>query len=212
MWTDVPEPLTILLNNQPYTKKLLQGFGSLLSVLKTESANLLPLPIGTLLSLPGKVVHAGPSSDKLRAVLFFTGTPSGDTPYSSDIQHTRTTLISEIIMHTWIPLQSNPDFAAQRKYLLRKWSEVGLENDTFALNNMHHVHLIEFAKAIMETKSRPKRETLLQDLASHLWEEEDWDNPDFKYRIPKVGGKKRKTVERANVKTMDKKRKARKVP
>ena len=157
VWTDIPKKLDAFLSREPYTAGMIQQFGSLLSELKSTSEESHQLPIGTLLSMPGNVTHAGPGSDKLRAVLFFTGTPNEGTPYSSEIQHTRTTLIGELLLYNWVPLQDEPNYAAHRIYLLTKWNEIGLEQDKFAVENMNHKHLITFAKSILAAKGNGKK-------------------------------------------------------
>jgi hypothetical protein len=76
VWKDIPPSLALFLAQNAETSNLLRGFGRLLSPLVQTGADTeMPLPLGTLLSLPGEVVHAGPASDKFRAVMFFTGTP-----------------------------------------------------------------------------------------------------------------------------------------
>ena len=176
VWDDIPPSLAENLLKNVSTKSLLEDFGGLLSVLKctgTETS----FPLGTVLSLPGNVPHAGPFSDKLRAVLFFTGTPPGGTPYSYDTQHSRTTLISEILRHNWIPLQKNDKTVVEHKaYLLTKWDLIGLQNDKFALNNMHHKHLIKFGKDILKTVGDPhKKMDIITTKAKKKWTEKNWE-------------------------------------
>ena len=198
VWHDVPKPLASFLARHQDAKLLLKGFGRLLSINSESGKENPPLPLGTLLSLPGEVVHAGPRTQSLRAILFFTGTPHGEIPYSSEVQHTRTTLLGEIIMLTWMELQEEPDYAKHRTYLLMKWNEIGLANDSFALNNMHHRHLIEFAKAIVTTKNLAKKKFLIEELAKDEWDENDWGDPDYKYVLPKPGRRKQAELPTRN--------------
>ena len=197
IWSDIPKQLARFLAKDEDSKRLLKGFGRLLSVKDDSSEEKSPaLPLGTLLSLPGEVVHAGPGAEGLRAILFFTGTPNGETPYSSEIQHSRTTLLGEIIMLTWMDLQRMQDYARNRKYLLRKWNEIGLVRDNFALDNMHHSHLIEFAKAIKNAKNPDAKDALMEALAAEVWEERDWGDAEYKYVVPRIkASKKRKHPE-----------------
>ena len=65
------------------TSQLLQGFGNVLSPSLQEICAEPKLPTGTVLSLPGSVVHAGPASPSFRAILFF----SGWVRYSPTILH-----------------------------------------------------------------------------------------------------------------------------
>jgi len=188
VWNDIPQALATNLLQHNSTKSLLESFGSLLSVSESTHAET-TFPLGTLLCLPGNVPHAGPSSDKLRAVMFFTGTPPGETPYAYDTQHSRTTLISEILMHNWIPLQENDDnFEEHRKYLLMKWDKVGLQKDKFALKNMHHGHLIKFGKDIMKTKGdEEKKIDVIKELAKRKWKEKTWEETSQTSKAKKKG-------------------------
>jgi hypothetical protein len=108
-----------------------------------------PLETGTLLSLPGSVLHAGPSSTGFRAVLFFTAWPGGgsDTepaaaeaaqdkdsvdsttstttttrlvpPYNPDTQYWKPLLISDLTSAVWDELSNDSDHV----YLLTKLAD-----------------------------------------------------------------------------------------
>lgn len=86
------------------------------------------LKAGTLLSLPGGVVHAGPSCNAFRAVLFFSGYPAPNTakgevaPYDPDVQYFDSILLSDIIAKSWNQLSfENRYFLLERvvEYLAR---------------------------------------------------------------------------------------------
>jgi hypothetical protein len=192
IWSDIPKPLSRLIANDKDTKPLLKGFGRLLSIKEDNCEEDPALPLGTLLSLPSGVVHAGPSSDKMRAVLFFSGTPKNQQPYNTEVQHNRTTLLGSIIMFIWVDLQKLNNFAEYRQYLLTKWSEIGLANDKFAINNIQHVHMIKFALGILEAKDKRKQAALIEALASEVWDVNDWVDDEYIYHLPKVNLKKRK--------------------
>jgi hypothetical protein len=57
---------------------LLKGYGNVLDPNLESHQNHQPpvLPAGTVMSLPGSVVHAGPACSTFRAVLFFSGSPA----------------------------------------------------------------------------------------------------------------------------------------
>jgi hypothetical protein len=113
--------------------------------------------------LPGGIMHCGPavkSKVKLRAVMFFTATPIEERGqvYNSDTQYGRSTLIYDILYHSW------PDLSpAEKKYMLTKWTEVGLRNDSqdAITKNMNHKHLIVIALALRKTKKGSKEERAL---------------------------------------------------
>ena len=176
IWNDIPPSLARNLLKHDSTKMLLKDFGSVLSVSENTGTDT-RFPIGTLISLPGNVPHAGPVSDKVRAVMFFTGNPPDETPYYYDTQHTRTTLLSEIMMHNWVPLQDHdPDYVVHREYLLSKWDLLGLQNDRFAVNNMHHAHLIQFAKDISKSNGdQEKKRCVIKALAERKFTQGAWE-------------------------------------
>ena len=82
----------------------------------------------------------------------------------------------------------------KRKYLLMKWSEIGLENDRFAINSLRHKHLIKVAEAIKAAKSKAMRAQVVEAIASRFWEGDHWMDPEYEYTVPKVVGQKRKAT------------------
>lgn len=105
------------MEHSPKCRSLLKRFGDVLSpnFQRHEPNGGNPLPTGTLLSLPGGVVHAGPASSKSRAVLFFSGHPC-DTPirpYNPDVQYFASILLSDVIAAVWEELE-----ILDREYLL----------------------------------------------------------------------------------------------
>ena len=69
----VSDGIVRAIREDPPTSHLLQGYGNVLSPFLQEICAEPELPAGTLLSLPGSVVHAGPASPSFRAILFFSG-------------------------------------------------------------------------------------------------------------------------------------------
>ncbi|CAB9520757.1 expressed unknown protein [Seminavis robusta] len=89
-WQDMPPALMDAMRKDKDAKDLLQKFGSLLERGSTVPQQREKLATGSLLSLPGGVIHAGPASDGFRAVLFFSGWPKGSeaAPYDPDFCRT----------------------------------------------------------------------------------------------------------------------------
>ena len=114
----MPHGLSDKIDSNAQLRQLLNRYGSLLSDSTKVNTNkpAIKYPTGTLLSLPGGVAHAGPKSNGFRAVLFFTGTPDGCPPYDPDVQHCKTTLVSELLRLSWKDMS-----AEEREYLLSKW-------------------------------------------------------------------------------------------
>jgi hypothetical protein len=56
---------------------------------------------GSLVSLPGGVVHGAPRCTKFRVVLFFTATPSGRSRYLANDQFTGPTLTASVAYRLW---------------------------------------------------------------------------------------------------------------
>ena len=136
---------------------LIDGFGPLLSpVIQKVGNKLTMVPFGTVLCLQGRVMHCGPKvteRNKLQAVMFFTATPTTDIAmaYNLNIQYCRSTLFHDILVHSWLALNST-----MKAYMLTKWTEVGLRHDSQdAIElNMKHKHLIVIAKALKKTKKK----------------------------------------------------------
>jgi hypothetical protein len=176
VWSDVPPTLHHKLMANLAVQALLESYGCLLSDQEQVNSDSNVLPTGALLSLPGGVPHAAPgvSNGKFRSVLFFTGTPIGGTPYDVDVQFSKTTLVSDLLLLTWPEL----DWAEQ-KYLLTCWSNNCLAVDKNALASVVHRHLSQFGKWIQSKRNR--KSELIACLASDTyWEKfpQNWDKDD----------------------------------
>jgi hypothetical protein len=89
-WKDMPEGLVQAMGKEDTVRVLLKFFGDvLLPDLPHGAIQKRNLPTGTVLSLPGGVVHAGPSSEGFRTVLFFSGWQQGSVieAYDPDVQY-----------------------------------------------------------------------------------------------------------------------------
>ena len=190
VWKNMPPNLADKLSEIPNVQKLLDGYGPLLSTplkkINIDSKKNGKLPIGTLLCLPGRVPHCGPEVETgFRAVLFFTATPVGMEEYDVDKQYCRTTLVSDILSHSWTSLNKE-----EREYMLMQWYNVGLSQDARdVVYRVNHEHLTLMAEAIW--KARKKREALIKALAEDpIWDEKEgasnWKNRNYNFTIPAV--------------------------
>ena len=201
LWVDLPPSLQVKLNKITEIQSLIDGFGPLLS---PPSIKLVWEPydmvaFGTMLLLPGRVMHCGPKvtrqnstvtgNNMLRSVMFLTATPKNNlaSAYDSEIQYCRSPIIHDILLYSWPSLN-----AKEKKYMLTKWEEVGLSNDSmFAITiNMKHVDLKVIALELKRTP-KDKMKRLISRIANdpvwkrkgyhNRWDREDGGEP---YRIP----------------------------
>jgi hypothetical protein len=104
--------------------------------------------------------------------MFFTATPIEERgkAYDSDTQYCRSTLIHDFLYHSWPELSGT-----EKKYMLTKWTEVGLRKDsTDAITkNMNHKHLIVIALAITNTKKGSNNE---KKMISRIADDSTWNN------------------------------------
>ena len=197
IWHDIPDELDKKLTGNQHVRSKLDSYGCLLSdpkrvymggdfVTDTVSASTNDaaleesFPVGTIVSLPGMVPHGGPSSEKFRAVLFFTGNPKGAEGYDSNQQANRTMLISDWMVHVWIIMNKK-----ERVYLLQKWYTEGLTKDKHAIANLGHNQLKQLALWLTATENERLRSQLIEHFASYRWTKEEWDTgKGVKYRFP----------------------------
>jgi hypothetical protein len=102
-WLGEPTDFNIAvhLNENDELCSMLKNYGVVFDALEEE--NLAPvfhetLSRGTTISIPGSVVHVGPSSNKFRAMLLFTAHPKEkDDTYSSENQYFHGTILIDIV-------------------------------------------------------------------------------------------------------------------
>ena len=191
---DMLRTLQEKLDKIPVIQALLDGFGPLLSPkiqrVKKRGTKTAEVVFGTVLRLPGKVMHCGPAvthTSRLRAVLFFTATPIAEPAYDSETQYCQSTIIHDILLHSWHTLSST-----ERQYMLTKWTNVGLRNDSKDAvdGNMKHKHLIVIARALKKTKKGKEIELITRIANDSRWNQENyiesmWDDLYSKeYDIP----------------------------
>ena len=189
IWQDMAPKMKKKMDSSPAIQKLLDGFGMLLSPTIERVEDKPPkVNFGDMLLLPGRVMHCGPAvtgKKLLRSVLFFTATPPQDTAlaYNSETQYCRSTLIHDILLHSWPLLNSK-----EKKYLLTKWKTIGLCHDSDdAVLNMNHKHLIVIAEAIKTTDGIDLIALIDRIADDPRWKKcnKSWDDPEDKaYTLP----------------------------
>ena len=204
IWKDMPIGLNDLLLANEATRKEVDSYGSLLSthvrvgmggedlqqVDEDDEEDDL-FPVGTLMSMPGRVAHGGPKATRFRAVLFFTGAPDEEECYDADKQANRTTLIGNMLYESFVVMSHE-----QRVYLLDKWYTEGLSKDRFGVTNLKHKPLIELGLYLKRTPPMtPKREAVIKGFVCHDWNEVNWASAtsiDWYKGVPKPPTTKKK--------------------
>ena len=173
LWKDLPPGLQNTLDKIKEVQELIDDFGPLLSpAVQKVGKKLEMVPFGTIVCLPGRIMHCGPkvtTKNQLRAVMFFTATPNTDIAlaYNSETQYCRSTIFHDILLHSWLKLNST-----MKAYMLSKWTEVGLRHDSQdAIElNMNHKQLIVIARAL---KQKMKTKKLLAKLIGIIAHNDD---------------------------------------
>uniref|UniRef100_A0A7S3KY91 Uncharacterized protein n=1 Tax=Amphora coffeiformis TaxID=265554 RepID=A0A7S3KY91_9STRA len=117
-----PSNLAGLIEKSEDASMLLEKFGDVFhphAFFQQKERKYGTVPVGTVLSLPGGVVHAGPQTEAFRAVLFFTAAPEDqkDVRYNPDAQFNNIVLTGLFILVLWRTIGiTRPD----RLFLLRR--------------------------------------------------------------------------------------------
>jgi hypothetical protein len=102
-WTDCPESLQKKMKKNQSFLQHLHSFGDVLSptinpasftIMYDNDGNLCEatelghsgVTTGTIITLPGSHIHAGPAFDSYRSILFFSGNDYGEEPYDGHTQ------------------------------------------------------------------------------------------------------------------------------
>ena len=117
-------------------------------------------PTGTLLSLPGSEIHAGPASSKYRTVLFFSACPdmTNTIPYHPDTQYFSPLLCCDFVCLLWNNLSID-----DRIYILNRL--IDCINDTKCQHLDRH---IGDAKMIHFLRTVTGREETMESPRSHV--------------------------------------------
>lgn len=94
------------LHSFPVCVQLLEQFGACLSTLHSTDYEQVVgerecLPVGSVMSLPGGLLHAGPASSSYRTVMFFTAHVDEDRVYNPDVQYFDGLLLAELMLPIW---------------------------------------------------------------------------------------------------------------
>jgi hypothetical protein len=117
-----PDNLAQILEKSQDVATYLHDFGDVLHSSHTfrQIERFIPqVDAGSLLSLPGSVVHAAPTTKSFRAVLFFSAVPDHnlEIEYNPDNQFSNVLLSGLFLMCTWRNLKTTTE---DRLYLLRR--------------------------------------------------------------------------------------------
>ncbi len=130
LWKDAPQSVSKLM--QLRAQFLLNEYGNVLcSNLRSYYPGI--LQCGTLCSMPGSLIHAGPACEKFRAVLFFSASPRGyPAPYHADTQYFAPTICATMVVtlgeYFWSQLTFEDRFFLFRKIAEARRSYPALEN------------------------------------------------------------------------------------
>eukprot|EP00466_Bigelowiella_natans_P016100 jgi/Bigna1/88358/estExt_fgenesh1_pg.C_310047 len=114
-----PPKLAEVLAKEQRARVLLRDFGDVLASSSTYNCmrNHSSVSTGSLISLPGSVVHAGPGTSAFRAVIFFSASPKacGVEEYHPDTQYSSVLLSGHLVSLMWRQEGVGP---VERRYLL----------------------------------------------------------------------------------------------
>jgi hypothetical protein len=165
--TEMPKGLVDAIEQSNDAKELLKTFGNVLvpeSKMTKCDSEVCP-PCGSLLSLPGSVIHAGPASNDARAVLFFSSCPTMEAiEYNPDTQYSGVFLCGQLVTLLW----RMPGIGAkEREYLLFMVSKYIEEQSTDYKWADHFVDkgFIEFVRKIEAGSSNVA--SLIQETANN---------------------------------------------
>ena len=158
-YNDLPSSLISILGTdlesaaKKQVQQLVSSYGKLLSehiVLVSNQPPLSedsPLKTGSLLTLPGGVIHAGPSTEGVRAILFLAATNKDTIPYDPDVQYTATNLWASIAEAVW-GLLSIP--GADSKFEGRDYLLGRIEDSAAVLRNSSATIATGFLRGFVE--------------------------------------------------------------
>lgn len=113
----MPDGLRVALENDALVRILLNNYGKVLDSTLTLFSPGKTLERGTLMTLPGGVVHAGPSSTTYRSVIFASIWPKGsiEPSYDTDTQYSSITLCCQLLLFIWGNIS-----VTERTYMLER--------------------------------------------------------------------------------------------
>jgi hypothetical protein len=121
VWKDMPRSLEETMRDSPACTALLRDFGSTLAINIEQHKQESTMRRGSVVTLPGSVIHAGPKTNGYRCILFFSGWRRGSfvDGYDPDTQYFQSMLCADIytILHKHLCIKD-------RVYVLNKLAEM----------------------------------------------------------------------------------------
>jgi hypothetical protein len=171
----IPDALANLMKDDPDLNDKLRCYGSVFNVTNNEKDEGLKyirhkqdhVPAGTVLSLPGGQVHAGPASKNgFRAVMFFSATPGIDSEtemYDPDTQYSSVLLAGTTMQLFWRRYHIDQ---ASRVYLLKRL-KMYLQNTSLSGTSQNSVRWFEHFVGLKNFQ------TMLKQMETQLLRDED---------------------------------------
>lgn len=162
-WTDLPDTVAQAIQNDWGAMDLLELFGDVLCPDIQKISAPRSLKTGTLCSLPGSVIHAGPDCNKPRVVLFFSATPK-DSPaadYNPDVQYFAPLLCCDLVTMLWSQLT-----VTDRSFLLTKLADCMTKYRNL-FRHLSDKSMIDFTRGLGYGKyERGQRQLYIEKFAS----------------------------------------------
>ena len=111
------------------------------------------LKTGAMLTLPGNVIHGGPKTEGVRAVLFLVASNSTSELYNSDVQFNTTNTWAALAQHVWIALGDHDATQESRLYLLERIKQSALSSCESS-GTVEQVSLKEFVGKVEEAQRK----------------------------------------------------------
>jgi hypothetical protein len=166
-WTDCPPSLPNKMNSNKKGVKRLLEFGDVLSstidpanftIMYDNDGNLceanelgpIGLTTGTIISLPGSHIHAGPAFDCYRRILFFSGNEYGEKHYDAHIQFFAPLLVCELLDLLWTKMKVNECI-----YFIGKLKNYMDEENLVSMEvNLPHESMIELTNQLGQLQGK----------------------------------------------------------
>lgn len=201
----MPDTIKKVFQQEEGAQQLLRYFGDTLIPEKTLVDSFIQrekIPTGTLCSLPGSIVHAGPRSSGLRSIIFFSGTPkdtSNVDPYLPDSQYNGVTLIGHLVSILWRRDTIEKD---ERRYLLKRLVQYieGTNGKKEVWAQFGDGELKDFVKSILKETYKGTKEAFILKKAKCL--EMSYGDDPFSKTDTEIDIKHMKCISVENLYTM----------
>jgi len=165
-WKDLPGSVAKAIQNNHIARHLVEQFGDVLCPqIQEVSPMARTLKTGTLCSLPGSIIHAGPACRKFRAVLFFSAWPENHAAaeYNPDTQYFAPLLCCDLVSLLWSQLGVD-----DRCFLLTKLADsMRLSKYKNLYRHLSDKSMIGFTKDLGWAQyGKGQRESFIKEFAS----------------------------------------------